>query len=85
MSVPLRVRQVQRRRCQGQRKRSIHAAQIATYTTFQWRGAIRELGKAVGLPPEEIDALSEGASNYYRDRGRPSGAKAAIWTRWRKR
>ena len=49
----------------------IHAAQIATYTTFQWRGAIRELGKAVGLPPEEIDALSEGSHGYYA-RGRPS-------------
>lgn len=54
---------------------NIHAAQIATYTTFQWRGAIRELGKAVGLPPGEIDALSEGDSNYYRDRKRlPDGA-----------
>ncbi|MDQ3100783.1 MAG: DNA polymerase III subunit alpha, partial [Bacteroidota bacterium] len=45
-----------------------HVAQIATYTTFQWRGAIRELGKAVGLPPGEIDALSEGDDGYYRDR-----------------
>lgn len=49
----------------------VHAAQIATYTTFQWRGAIRELGKAVGLPPAEIDALSEGDHGYY-SRGRPS-------------
>lgn len=49
----------------------IHAAQIATYTTFQWRGAVRELGKAVGLPPAEIDALSEGDRGYY-GRGRPS-------------
>lgn len=51
--------------------RGTHAAQIATYTTFQWRGAIRELGKAVGLPPAEIDALSEGNHGYYA-RGRPS-------------
>ncbi|MBK6550969.1 MAG: DNA polymerase III subunit alpha [Flavobacteriales bacterium] len=56
---------------QGAGASSIHAAQIATYTTFQWRGAIRELGKAVGLPPEEIDALSEGSHGYYA-RGRPS-------------
>ncbi|MBK6343280.1 MAG: DNA polymerase III subunit alpha [Flavobacteriales bacterium] len=49
----------------------IHAAQIATYTTFQWRGAVRELGKAVGLPPAEIEALSEGNHGYYA-RGRPS-------------
>ncbi len=50
----------------------IHAAQIATYATFQWRGAIRELGKAVGLPPGEIDALSDGDSYYYRDQRRLS-------------
>ncbi|HRH38582.1 MAG TPA: PHP domain-containing protein, partial [Flavobacteriales bacterium] len=57
----------------------IHAAQIATYATFQWRGAIRELGKAVGLPPGEIDALSEGDSNYYRDQRRvPDGAKGEL-------
>ncbi len=47
-----------------------HAAQVATYTTFQWRGAVRELGKAVGLPPAEIDALSEGNERY--GGGRPS-------------
>ena len=58
---------------------NIHAAQIATYTTFQWRGAIRELGKAVGLPPGEIDALSEGDSNHYRDQRRlPDGAKREL-------
>ncbi len=56
---------------------NIHAAQIATYTTFQWRGAIRELGKAVGLPPEEIDALSEGDRGYYA-RGRPSGRATSV-------
>ncbi|MBK7753118.1 MAG: DNA polymerase III subunit alpha [Flavobacteriales bacterium] len=58
---------------------NIHAAQIATYATFQWRGAIRELGKAMGLPPGEIDALSEGDSNYYRDqRHVPDGAKGQL-------
>lgn len=57
----------------------VHAAQIATYTTFQWRGAIRELGKAVGLPPMEIDALSDGASSYRRNQRRiPGGAKGEI-------
>lgn len=63
----------------GERVGNIHAAQIATYTTFQWRGAIRELGKAAGLPPAEIDALSEGDSNYYRDQKRlPDGAKGEL-------
>ncbi len=56
-----------------------HVAQIATYTTFQWRGAIRELGKAMGLAPSEIDALSDGDSNYYRDQRRvPDGAKGEL-------
>jgi error-prone DNA polymerase len=63
----------------GEGAGNIHAAQIATYATFQWRGAIRELGKAVGLPPGEIDALSEGDSNYYRDQRRvPDGAKGEL-------
>ena len=58
---------------------AIHAAQIATYTTFQWRGAIRELGKAVGLPPVEIAALSDGDGGYYRDQRRlPDGAKGEL-------
>lgn len=58
---------------------NIHAAQIATYATFQWRGAIRELGKAVGLPSSEIDALSDGDGNYYRDQRRlPDGAKGEL-------
>ncbi len=48
-----------------------HVAQLATYTTFQWRGAVRELGKAMGLPPAEIDALSEGDTGHY-GRGRMS-------------
>ncbi len=42
-----------------------HAAQVATYTSFQWRGAVRELGKAVGLPPAEIDALSDPHRSRY--------------------
>ncbi|QRR01831.1 DNA polymerase III subunit alpha [Dyadobacter sandarakinus] len=36
------------------------AALLATYNTFQHSGAVRELGKVFGLPPHEIDALSEG-------------------------
>ncbi|MBL7952685.1 MAG: DNA polymerase III subunit alpha [Flavobacteriales bacterium] len=63
----------------GKDARNIHAAQIATYTTFKWRGAIRELGKAMGLPPNEIDALGQGESNYYRDQWRlPDGAKGEL-------
>ncbi|MCB0781079.1 MAG: DNA polymerase III subunit alpha, partial [Flavobacteriales bacterium] len=63
----------------GEGAGKIHAAQIATYTTFQWRGAIRELGKAMGLPPVEIDALGEGVRGHYRDqRSMPEGARREL-------
>ncbi len=56
-----------------------HVAQLATYTTFQWRGAIRELGKALGLPPMEIDALAAGVREHYRDyRSLPQGARGDL-------
>ena len=37
-----------------------HVALVATYTTFQYRAVIRELGKVFGLPKREIDQLSRG-------------------------
>ncbi len=56
-----------------------HVAQLATYTTFQWRGAIRQLGKALGLPPMEIDALGAGVREHYRDYRRlPQGASGEL-------
>ncbi|NDV43147.1 DNA polymerase III subunit alpha [Flagellimonas sediminis] len=41
-------------------KRFEHVALLGTYVTFKERGVIRELGKVFGLPPHEIDFLSEG-------------------------
>ncbi|MGR3810814.1 DNA polymerase III subunit alpha [Jiulongibacter sp. NS-SX5] len=38
--------------------RGMRAALLATYNTFQYSGAVRELGKVFGLPKSEIDALS---------------------------
>jgi DNA polymerase-3 subunit alpha len=35
-----------------------HTALLATYTTFQDKAVIRELGKVFGLPAQEIDQLS---------------------------
>ncbi len=35
------------------------AALLATYSTFQYSAAVRELGKVFGLPTHEIDALSD--------------------------
>lgn len=39
-----------------------HTSLLATYSTFQYRAMIRELGKVFGLPPHEIDRLSAGKS-----------------------
>tara|TARA_B110000503_G_scaffold143763_1_gene248200 strand:+ start:9806 stop:12652 length:2847 start_codon:yes stop_codon:yes gene_type:complete len=36
-----------------------HTALIAVYNTFQYKAAIRELGKVFGLPKHEIDKLSK--------------------------
>ena len=36
---------------------------LAAYNTFQYRAAVRELGKVMGLPKHEIDALCAGKFN----------------------
>ncbi|MCL4121817.1 UNVERIFIED_CONTAM: hypothetical protein GTU68_050031 [Idotea baltica] len=38
-------------------------ALLATYNTFQYSGAVREMGKVFGLPKHEIDILSKGRVN----------------------
>ncbi len=38
-------------------------ALLATYNTFQFAGAVREMGKVFGLPKHEIDILSKGRIN----------------------
>ncbi len=40
-----------------------HVSQLATYSTFQWNAAIRELGKVFGLPKAEIDTIEERIEN----------------------
>lgn len=37
-----------------------NTALIATYNTFQYRAAVREIGKVFGLPKEEIDLMTQG-------------------------
>ena len=44
-------------------KRFPHTALLATYTTFQYKAVVRELGKVFGLPKHEIDKLSKGRFN----------------------
>ena len=43
-----------------------HAALVATFSTYHSRGAIRDLGKALGLPFAELERLARA------DRGRPA-------------
>jgi error-prone DNA polymerase len=40
------------------------AALVAAFPTYRSRGAIRELGKVLGLPPGEIERLARGADSY---------------------
>src|SRR3954468_22662966 len=40
------------------------AALVAAFPTFRARGAIRELGKVLGLPAGEIERLARGAERY---------------------
>ena len=41
-----------------------HSALVAAFPTFRSRGAIRELGKVLGLPAGEIERLARGADPY---------------------
>ena len=38
-------------------KRFPNTALLATYSTFQFRAVVRELGKVLGIPPHEIDRI----------------------------
>jgi error-prone DNA polymerase len=44
-----------------------HAALVAAFPTFRARGAIRELGKVLGLPPGEIERAARGAERFGSD------------------
>lgn len=41
-------------------RRFEHVALVGAYSTFQYRAAVRELGKVMGLPKHDIDALAHG-------------------------
>jgi error-prone DNA polymerase len=41
-----------------------HTAMVCTYVTFQARNAIREMGKAIGLPADLIDRMARSVSVY---------------------
>jgi error-prone DNA polymerase len=41
-----------------------HAALVAAFPTFRARGAIRELGKVLGLPPSEIERVARSSEGW---------------------
>src|SRR5205807_118579 len=40
------------------------SALVAAFPTYRARGAIRELGKALGLPPAEIERVARGSEGW---------------------
>jgi len=60
-----------------------HAALVAAFPTFRARGAIRELGKVLGLPAGEIERVARSAEPWGRDAENivPKGSSSPRW-RW---
>jgi error-prone DNA polymerase len=65
------------------------AALVAAFATYRWRGAIRDLGKALGLPAGEIERVARAADiygdvdSYERGVREVIGARRAASSRWR--
>jgi error-prone DNA polymerase len=57
------------------------AALVAAFPTFRTRGAIRELGKVLGLPPGEIERAARGAQQW--GEGAKEIVPGSASTRWR--
>jgi error-prone DNA polymerase len=66
-----------------------HSALVAAFPTYRPKGAVRDLGKALGLPPAEIDRVAKTASFYQgaeeieRDLVAALGPSRAAEPRWR--
>jgi error-prone DNA polymerase len=41
-----------------------HVGLVATFPTYRIRGAVRDVGKALGLPPAELDRLAKASEGY---------------------
>jgi error-prone DNA polymerase len=65
------------------------SALVAAFPTYRPRGAVRDLGKALGLPPDEIDRVAktvgfhESAAEIERDLAAALGPERAAEPRWR--
>jgi error-prone DNA polymerase len=60
-----------------------HAALVSAFPTFRARGAIRELGKALGLGAGEIERAARGAEPWGRDAQSIVPKKGSSAARWR--
>jgi len=66
-----------------------HSALVAAFPTYRPKGAVRDLGKALGLPPAEIDKVAktvgffEGGAEIERNLVAALGAERAKEPRWR--
>jgi error-prone DNA polymerase len=65
-----------------------HSALVAAFPTYRPKGAVRDLGKALGLPPGEIDRVAktigffQGAEEIERDLVATLGPQRAAEPRW---
>jgi len=65
------------------------SALVAAFATYRSRGAVRDLGKALGLPPGEIERVARsvdihgGADSVERDLAEAIGPRRAASVRWR--
>jgi error-prone DNA polymerase len=66
-----------------------HSALVAAFPTYRPKGAVRDLGKVLGLPPEEIDTVAktvgfhETSAEIERDLVAALGERRAAEPRWR--
>ena len=66
-----------------------HSALVAAFPTYRPKGAVRDLGKALGLPPEEVDKVAktvgffESAEEIDRNLTAALGPERAKEPRWR--
>ena len=57
-----------------------HAALVASFATYRWRGAIRDVGKALGLPFAELERLARLGRLERKARRRGAGDAAGCRT-----
>jgi error-prone DNA polymerase len=57
------------------------AALVAAFATYRWKGAVRELGKALGLPAGEIERVARSTDVYGDQDGFAGGVEEAIGAR----